>query len=77
MIAEQQTIFSDDHYQIRALDESHAIELHAAVRASLDELSAWMPWCSEDYNLSDSEQFLSQSKLNWNKEIEYEFGVFD
>jgi ribosomal-protein-serine acetyltransferase len=77
MTAEQQTIFANDHYQIRPLVESHAAELHTAVRASLAELSAWLPWCTEDYNFADSEQFLSRGKLNWDSGIEYEFGVFN
>jgi RimJ/RimL family protein N-acetyltransferase len=74
---EPQTIYSDDQYVIRALTASDAIGLHAAVKASLNELIIWMPWCSESYCLSDSEQYLSRCESTWTKNTEYNFCVFD
>lgn len=77
MTMEPQTIFSDDQYQIRALAASDVIRHHAAVQASLAELSTWMSWCTGSYDLSDSEQFLSRCESNWRDDATYDFCVFD
>jgi len=77
MTIKHQTIFSDEKYQIRTLAAPDALKLHAAVRASVAELSTWMPWCTESYGLSDSEQYLSRCTSNLRDNVTYDFGVFD
>jgi RimJ/RimL family protein N-acetyltransferase len=41
------------------------------------EFSRWMPWCHENYALSDSETFIESLEEKWQNEKDFSFAIFD
>ncbi len=41
------------------------------------DFTRWMPWCGENYQISESESFIKSSIENWEKETEFNFAIFD
>lgn len=64
-------------YTVRRLRPADAPSFYAAVRESIDELTRWMPWCREDYSLSDAEAWMETTSEMWATGIEYPLGIFD
>lgn len=62
---------------VRPLADGDAPTLYAAVRASVDSLSYWLPWCHPDYSLADAEAWVAYSVAGWAKQSEFPLGVFD
>jgi len=62
---------------VRPLSAGDAPALHAAVRASIESLSYWLPWCHPDYSLADAEAWVAYSVAGWERQSEFPFGVFD
>ena len=50
--------------------------LFEAARASIPELSEWMPWCHPDYSIAETKSFILSRPEQWAKDAEYGFGVF-
>src|SRR6266581_8717526 len=67
---------SDETISIRTYREGDADVLYEAVRESIAEVSAWLPWCHENYSIEESREFiLSREKAaggEW-----YSFGIFE
>ncbi|MEK0416841.1 MAG: hypothetical protein RI949_847 [Pseudomonadota bacterium] len=64
-------------YQVRRFEPSDAPSMFDAVRASLAELVYWMPWCKQDYALSDAQAWIEYSQKAWSEGIEYPLGIFE
>lgn len=62
---------------IRPLQASDATSLFAAVRASLPELSATLPWCHADYAIDDARQWITSTIDAWSSRREFPFGIVD
>ena len=62
---------------VRPLSAGDAPSLHQAVRASVDSLSYWFPWCHPDYSLADAEAWVAYSAAGWERQSEFPLGVFD
>lgn len=62
---------------IRPWQSTDAPALLAAVRASLAELSEWLPWCHANYGASDAEQWIAFATSAWAARREFPFGIFD
>ena len=63
--------------KVRPLEPSDAKSLFAAVRASLPELSYWMPWCHQAYSLDESNAWIAYCQQAWSAGKEFPLGVFD
>jgi RimJ/RimL family protein N-acetyltransferase len=68
---------SDGTILIRPYRPEDAEALYEAVRESIAEVSAWLPWCHDNYSLADSREFVgSRSKTtadgHW-----YSFAIFE
>jgi RimJ/RimL family protein N-acetyltransferase len=50
--------------------------LFEAARASIPELSEWMPWCHPNYSIEETRSFILSRPEQWAKDAEYGFGVF-
>ncbi|HEY3026178.1 MAG TPA: GNAT family protein [Pyrinomonadaceae bacterium] len=50
--------------------------LFEAARASIPELSVWMPWCHPNYSIEETKSFILSRPEQWAKDAEYGFGVF-
>ena len=51
--------------------------LHAAVRESLPELIPWMPWCTENYAMEESAQWIEAEPMRWDNAMEFGFAIVD
>jgi RimJ/RimL family protein N-acetyltransferase len=49
----------------------------AAIESRGREFSHWMPWCHENYALSESESFIARCLESWDKETVFSFAIFD
>ena len=72
-----------DHYRqdesilLRPYIAADAPALHAAVRASVESLSYWLPWCHADYSLADAQAWIAHCEQAWQDKTEFPFGIFD
>ena len=48
----------------------------AAIESRGGEFSRWMPWCHENYALSESESFIKRCLESWDKETVFSFAIF-
>lgn len=60
---------------LRPWQSDDATALHAAVQASMPELSAMFDWCHLDYGLSDAEAWIRFSQQVWSVGSEYPFAL--
>jgi ribosomal-protein-serine acetyltransferase len=67
---------SDGNIVIRPLLEDDTTALYEAARESIAELSAWLPWCHENYCIEETREFIAR-KVTSEGEEWYSFGVFD
>jgi ribosomal-protein-serine acetyltransferase len=61
--------------ELRRFCAADAPHLFQAARESIVSLSAWMIWCRESYNLSDSETFIAASAHAWRKREQFSFAI--
>lgn len=60
---------------LRRWQFSDADALRAAASGSLVELSRWMPWAAEGYDLAKAQQFLDFTNKAWDTGDEYDFAI--
>ena len=60
--------------RVRSFDVENLFE---AVTESLTELSIWMPWCTKDYSIKESELWCESREDAWNKKEAYDFFIID
>lgn len=63
--------------QIRPLTAGDTLPLYRAVRASIDSLSYWLPWCHAGYSEADAADWISYCRQAWEARREFPFGIFD
>jgi RimJ/RimL family protein N-acetyltransferase len=51
-------------------------EATAAVRESLPELTPWLPWATDEYDIEASRAFLESSIEDWAKGTAFNYGIF-
>lgn len=64
-------------FQVRAWKSDDLEGLYQLVRASVTELSAWLPWCHANYSIQDTADWLNHCQRVGEANIEYPMGVFD
>jgi len=62
---------------IRPYREEDAGALYDAVRESVSEVSQWLPWCHENYSLSESREFTSSRAIAAQGDEWYSFAIFE
>jgi ribosomal-protein-serine acetyltransferase len=62
---------------IRPLAEDDTGEITLAVRESFAELSPWMPWCHEQYSVSDAASWVQTAKAARESGAMYDFAIVD
>ena len=68
---------TDGRVRLRRFDAADIPQLYAAVRESMDELSAWLPWCYPGYSLEDSAKFIRTRDEEWLKDTHYSLAITD
>jgi ribosomal-protein-serine acetyltransferase len=63
--------------RIRRSEVDDAERVLEAVRASLTELTAWMPWAHAGYSLEDTRAWLDLCSEGWEKGTQYSFIAVD
>jgi RimJ/RimL family protein N-acetyltransferase len=53
-----------------------ALPLYEAVRASMDSLSYWLPWCHAGYSPADASSWVARSLESWAQQKEFPLGIF-
>lgn len=71
------TEFTDGRVGIRPYRQTDIPLLFEAVRESIDELSAWMPWCTASYSVQESRDFVASRQSDWDKAEHYSFVIED
>ena len=62
---------------VRPLTPGDTVALHRAVRASMDALSPWLPWCHPGYSEADAAQWIDHCVAAWQQGTEFPLGIFD
>ena len=62
---------------VRRHSPADAPALHAAVRASIDTLSIWLPWCHRGYALDDARGWVDACIAHWRDGTGFPMGIFD
>lgn len=60
---------------LRLIDNDEAQQFALEVSRS-PSLHQWIDWCTPDFSLEQSQQFLLATRLNWAKATSFGFGVF-
>lgn len=68
---------SNESILVRRFTADDADAFHSAVRASVVELSSWMPWCHPGYSLEEARQWMAFCESAWASRSEFPLGVFD
>jgi RimJ/RimL family protein N-acetyltransferase len=63
--------------EIRPYELHEAQALYDAVRESITDLSAWLPWCHQEYSIGESKEWISVQIQKWQEQEEFSFGIFD
>jgi ribosomal-protein-serine acetyltransferase len=66
-----------DSILIRPFREEDAGALYEAVRASISEVSPWLPWCHQNYSIEESREFIASRELASQGGEWYSFGIFE
>ena len=64
-------------YQVRAWKSDDLEGLYQLIRASVPELSAWLPWCHANYSIQDTADWFNHCQRVWEANIEYPMGGCD
>jgi len=70
-------LLNNDRVTLRPLDTVHVDSCFAAVRESVRELSPWLWWCHEGFQIEDARSGLAASLAAWKSGTEFNFGIFD
>jgi RimJ/RimL family protein N-acetyltransferase len=66
-----------DGFHLRRPTSEDAQALHAAVKASFDELHPWMPWCTEPVELASQQGFIERSETGWSAQTTFNWLIVD
>ena len=61
---------------VRPLAADDTLPLYEAVRASIDSLSYWLPWCHAGYSRADAGNWVARSIESWASRSEFPLGIF-
>lgn len=62
---------------IRPHTADDTLPLYRAVRASIDSLSDWLPWCHAGYSEADAADWIASCQQAWEARREFPFGIFN
>src|SRR5256714_12642203 len=65
-----------DSIVARTYRQGDAPLLYEAVRESIAEVSAWLPWCHENYSIEESREFVASRRTALDAGEHYSFAVF-
>jgi ribosomal-protein-serine acetyltransferase len=75
--SDHEVVLSDDVVLLRAFRPDDAEEIYRSVIESKAELSRWLPWCHDNYTMSDTVDFLKKRGEALHKDGEYAFAIIE
>lgn len=69
------TARTTDRFLLRPFERRDSLALLEAVRASLPELSHWLPWAHPRYGRSDAQSYIRESMRSWKEAKAYDFAI--
>jgi ribosomal-protein-serine acetyltransferase len=71
------TKLTDGAILLRPFKKHDAEDLYLAVRSSLKELGAWLPFAHENYSLYETKDWVRKTPAHWKKGSAYHFAICD
>jgi ribosomal-protein-serine acetyltransferase len=68
---------TDGKIILRPYRMSDAADVYQAIRESIKEVGAWLPFAHEGYAIKETKDWLKKRKPEWKKGFNYDFGIFD
>ena len=68
---------TDGFIILRPYQISDINRLYEAVRDSIPEVSAWLPWCHPGYSIDESRTWVETRDAAWQKGTDYDFTMVD
>lgn len=62
---------------IRPFKSTDAQPFYDAVIESVDHVSQWLPWCTENYSIEDAQQWCDSAHTAWENGTDYRFIIED
>ena len=66
-----------DGFHLHRSTPDDAEALHEAIKASIAELHAWMPWCTEPVDIADQRAFIERSAKDWTEQTAFNWLIVD
>jgi len=73
----KKTKLTDGVILLRPYKKQDAQDLYKAIRASLKEVGAWLPFAHENYSLYETQDWVKKSPVEWKKGTAYNFAICD
>ena len=73
----KKTKLTDGVILLRPYKKQDAADLYKAIRASLKEVGAWLPFAHENYSLYETQDWVKKNPVEWKKGAAYNFGIYD
>jgi RimJ/RimL family protein N-acetyltransferase len=71
------TTLADDTILLQPLERKDVPQITAAIRESIPEISAWMGWCTPEYDETASRTFIASVIAAWESGSQYVFAIRD
>ncbi len=68
---------TDGMILLRPYRMSDVDSMYQAIRESIKEVGAWLPFAHENYSIKESKSWLKKRPGDWKKGVNYDFGIFD
>ena len=68
---------TDGKILLRPYRMSDADDIYQAIRESIKEVGAWLPFAHEGYAIKETKDWLKKQSKEWKKGNTYDFGIFD
>jgi ribosomal-protein-serine acetyltransferase len=73
----KKTKLTDGIILLRPYKKQDAQDLYKAIRASLKEVGAWLPFAHENYSLYETQDWIKKNPVDWKKGAAYNFAICD
>lgn len=71
------TTLTDGKILLRPYKMSDANDIYQAIRESIKEVGAWLPFAHEGYAIKETKDWLKKQDKEWKTGNTYDFGIFD
>jgi ribosomal-protein-serine acetyltransferase len=68
---------TDGTILLRPYKKQDAQDLYKAIRSSLKEVGAWLPFAHENYSLYETQEWIKKNPVEWKKGGVYNFAICD